>query len=129
MLRRPEVSSVTSRVSASPVDERLNQLDELQSQDESSSPSVVAWLSGVVNEACESAIGALDASINSTSGSSAEDSFLQPRDVSMSEPSSAWKRELRLFPLMAPVGPGLAIARSLVLLACICHLVSLRLQI
>ena len=91
--RPPEVSSVSPQVSASPVDERLNQLDELQSQDESSSPSVLAGLSGVVNEACESAFGALDASANST-GSSAEDSFLRPHDVSMSESSSARKHEL-----------------------------------
>ena len=87
------MSSVSPQVSASPVDERLNQLDELQSQDESSSPSVLAGLSGVVNEACESAFGALDASANST-GSSAEDLFLRPHDVSMSESSSARKREL-----------------------------------
>lgn len=80
--------------SATPDDERLNQLNELQTQHESSSPSVLVGLSGVVNAACESVIGALGAAANSASGSSAEDSFLRAHDVIMLEPLVMWEREL-----------------------------------
>ena len=75
------------------VDERLNQLDEIQTQDESPSPSVLSGLSSVVNEACESAIDALESAGGSVSDASLSgDSFVKPRDVCMSEPSPSMKR-------------------------------------
>lgn len=54
---RPPQTSVVSQSSTSPDDdERLNQLNESQTQEKSPSPSVLDGLSDVVNDACESAI-------------------------------------------------------------------------
>ena len=77
-----QTSSVVSQPSAPLEDDRLNQLNELQTQDEFSSPSVLVGLSGVVNDACELAIGVLDAT-DSASSSSCGDSFVWLQDVCM----------------------------------------------
>ncbi len=75
-------------------DERFNQLDEIQTQEESLSQSVLDGLSGVVNNACESAFDAPSpASVPVSDSSSGEGSFVRPQDVSMSGPSAARKRE------------------------------------
>ena len=75
-------------------DVRLNQLDELETQDESLCPSVLAGLSGTVNNDCYSAIRNLDATVISDSISSDDASFVHPQDVSMTRPSAARKRDL-----------------------------------
>ena len=68
--------------STAPLDDvRFNQLDELQTQDESPSPSVLAGLSGTVNDARDSAIRNLDATVISDSISSDDASFVHPQDV------------------------------------------------
>ena len=84
------------QTSAVPVDdETFNQLDEIQSQEESPSQSVLVGLSGIVNDACESAVDALHPATDPASGSSSgEDSFVRPQDVSMSELSAARKCEV-----------------------------------
>ena len=76
-------------------DERFNQLDEIQTQDESLTQSVLNGLSGVVNDACESAFDALYPATDPVSGSSSgEGSFLRPQDVSLSGLSAPRKREV-----------------------------------
>ena len=83
---RPPQAPAASQTSTPVVDERLNQLDELQSQVESPSQSV---LSGIVNEACESVIGVTDSPV---SGCSSSANSVQPQDCDMSEASLARKR-------------------------------------
>ena len=76
-------------------DEIFNQLDEIQTQEESLSQSVLDGLSGVANNACESAFDALSpATVPVSDSSSGEGSFVRPQDVSMSGPSAARKREV-----------------------------------
>ena len=88
-LRPPQMSAV-------PVDdERFNQLDEIQSQEESPRQSVLVGLSGIVNDACESAVDALHPATDPASGSSSgEGSFVRLQDFSMSELSAARKCEV-----------------------------------
>ena len=84
---RPAPSPAVSRA-VHDDDERLNQLDEIQTQDESPSQSVLDGLSGVVNEVCESAIDASE----SAGGSQSDGAFVNPQDVCMSVPSLSQKR-------------------------------------
>ena len=73
----------------------MNQLDEIQTQEESLSQSVLDGLSGVVNNVCESAFVAPSPATDPVSDSfSGEGSFVRPQDVSMSGPSAARKREV-----------------------------------
>ena len=83
---RPPQAPAASQTSTPVVDERFNQLDELQSQVESPSQSV---LSAVVNEACESVIGVTDSPV---SGCSSSVNSGQPQDCDMLEASLARKR-------------------------------------
>ena len=85
----PQVPAA-SQASNPVVDDMFNQLDELQSQDESLCQSV---LSSVVNDTCESAIGMLGVTASPVSGSSSSvNSGVQPQDCDMSEASLARKR-------------------------------------
>ena len=85
----PPQMSVSQSSATSGIDDRFNQLDEIQTQ------SVLNGLSDVVDNICESAISALNSAVGSVSeSSSCEDPFVKPQDVSMSEPSVTWKREV-----------------------------------
>ena len=64
---RPPLTSTVSQPGTAPDDERFNQLNEIQMQEESLSQSVLDGLSGVVNEACEPAIDALESAGDSVS--------------------------------------------------------------
>lgn len=79
---------------STPVDERLNELNELQSQsDGSQSQSVLCGLSQVVDDACGAVIEVVASSNNSFAGvSSSGESSIQPHDSCMAEPWSAQKR-------------------------------------
>ena len=86
---RPPLPTV-SRPATALDDERFNQLDEVQTQEDSPSQSVLDGLSGVVNEVCESAIDALE----SAGSSESDGTFAKPQDVSMSEPLLSQKRSM-----------------------------------
>ena len=67
----PPLDPAVSQPSTAPEDdERLNQLDEIQTPVDPLSQSVLDGLSGTVNDACESAIGALGSAGGSVSGGS-----------------------------------------------------------
>ena len=88
---RPLLTSDTSHPSPLP-DERLNQLDELQSQSDGS-PSQLAFvgLSAIVNEAC---VTVLQSSGSPVAASSSDASCsVQSEDSVMVEPSSTRKRD------------------------------------
>ena len=119
---RPPQAPAALQTATPVVDERFNQLDNLQSQDESPSQSV---LSGVVNEACESVTG----TDSPVSGMSVSVLFL------VCSPKIVTCQRLCLLgnamcqnscPLMIPVtGPIRVAANPLVFPVSICHLVSL----
>lgn len=76
---------------STPVDERLNELNELQSQSDGSQSQSV--LCQVVDDACEAVIEVVASSNNSLAGvSSSGESSIQPHDSCMAEPWSAQKR-------------------------------------
>ena len=88
-------TSVSLPPAASDSDDRLNQLDELQTQVGSLSQSVLVGLSDVVDKVCESATNVLNSAVGSASeSSSSEDPFVRPQDVNMSVASGARKREV-----------------------------------
>ena len=88
----PLASTVSRPVTAPEDDDRFNQLNKIQTWEDSPSQSLLDSLSGVVNEACESAIDALESAGGSASDSSLSGgSFVKPRDVCMSEPSLSQK--------------------------------------
>ena len=88
---RPLPASDASLPSSLP-DERLNQLDELQTQsDGSPSQSALVGLSGIVNEACVTVLQSSSSPVAaSSSGASCS---VQPQDSVMAEPSFARKRD------------------------------------
>lgn len=88
---RPLQTSDASHLASLPVDERFNQVNELQSQsDGSPSQSVLVGLSGVVNEACETVLQTSHSLV--AVSSSGESCSVQSQDSVMVEPSSARKR-------------------------------------
>ena len=88
----PPLASAVSQPSSAPDDdERLNQLDEIQTPVDSSSQSMLDGLSGAVHDACESVTGALEPT-GGSDGPSSEFLFVKPQDVDMSQSSLSQKR-------------------------------------
>ena len=88
----PPLASAAPQPSSAPDDdERLNQLDEIQTPVDSSSQSMLDGLSGAVHDACESATGALK-STGGSDGPSSDFPFAKPQDVDMSQSSLSQKR-------------------------------------